>query len=271
MKYLIVKILIFACIGGISSTHAFGFLKRIFHSGKSSENIREGFWYQVKPGDNLWRLSRKFNVSEDQIKRANKITGNILPVKKIYIPRSVYTPGTKDLPPKPAKTNRSNPAPVHTKTRNNPTVKSVPVAKPPKSSTVKKEPLFQWPVAKPVLAKNGKYGQKKGEIVNTGILLEVLARQSVTASRTGKVVFSGFLDGYGNTVILDHKDDYFTVYAHLGECAKNLKYGSSVTQGQNVGHTGLSGNVKKPVLHFEIRHLNKALDPLLFLKSPQKK
>jgi murein DD-endopeptidase MepM/ murein hydrolase activator NlpD len=62
------------------------------------------------------------------------------------------------------------------------------------------------------------------------------------------------MQGYGQTLILDHLDNFFTVYAQM-ESVKNLQNGFTVSKGSPIGYTG-------PTLHFEIRKLNQAVNPL---------
>ena len=90
---------------------------------------------------------------------------------------------------------------------------------------------FFWPIEKPKLLTQGGFGELNGETRNAGILLECETTE-VKPSRKGKLVFQGNLDGYGKTVILDHLDDYFTIYAHLSKSSDTKK--DSGLQGQNL-------------------------------------
>ena len=85
----------------------------------------------------------------------------------------------------------------------------------------------------------------------------------VKASRHGVVKEAGWLGGYGLTVVLDHGDDYQTVYAHLSRI--DVRSGETVFQGQVIGTVGSTGLSTGPHLHFEIRQHGTPVDPLLFL------
>lgn len=76
----------------------------------------------------------------------------------------------------------------------------------------------------------------------------------VTAPLTGTVIEAndtGWNDGFGNYVIIDHGSGLSTVYVHLGDV--NLKTGQSIVQGQMIGTVGSTGWSTGPHLHFEIR------------------
>ncbi len=83
----------------------------------------------------------------------------------------------------------------------------------------------------------------------------------VTAADRGVVIRAGWSDiGYGNFVIIDHKIDYITLYAHLSEIL--VSEGQVVAQGQLIGRVGSTGNSTGPHLHFEIRDFGRRVDPL---------
>ncbi len=78
----------------------------------------------------------------------------------------------------------------------------------------------------------------------------------------GKVVYSSWLRGYGNFVIVQHDGGYYTVYANLKEVLTGE--GDEVSQSQSLGimdNSGLGEN-----FHFEIRKGKDQLDPLEWLK-----
>ncbi|WP_363261040.1 M23 family metallopeptidase [Rhodoferax sp.] len=76
----------------------------------------------------------------------------------------------------------------------------------------------------------------------------------------GVVDFAGVQNGYGNIIILQHRNGYKTVYAHLSRV--NVRKGESVSQGQNIGAVGATGWATGPHLHFEYRINGVYHDPL---------
>ena len=85
----------------------------------------------------------------------------------------------------------------------------------------------------------------------------------IVAARSGRVIFSGRLGGYGNVVILRHSGDYETVYAHNRK--NRVKKGQKVREGEKIAEVGSTGKSTGPHLHFEVRHENQAKNPKLYL------
>jgi murein DD-endopeptidase MepM/ murein hydrolase activator NlpD len=86
----------------------------------------------------------------------------------------------------------------------------------------------------------------------------------VTAADRGVVIKAGWNDqGYGIFVVIDHKIDYITLYAHLSDIY--VKVGDVVAQGQVIGTVGTTGNSTGPHLHFEIRDFGRRANPLDYL------
>ncbi|ABD68477.1 peptidase M23B [Rhodoferax ferrireducens T118] len=75
----------------------------------------------------------------------------------------------------------------------------------------------------------------------------------------GVVDFAGVQNGYGNVIILQHRNNYKTVYAHLSRI--NVRKGESVSQSQNIGAVGATGWATGPHLHFEYRINGVYTDP----------
>ncbi len=102
-----------------------------------------------------------------------------------------------------------------------------------------------------------------------GINIQAPAGTSVKASSSGKVVFSSYVKGYGNMIIIQHKNNYATVYANN---SKNLtKKGRWVKSGQKIARVGTSaGKSRTPYLHFQTRKKNRARNPLFYLPKSKR-
>jgi len=98
---------------------------------------------------------------------------------------------------------------------------------------------------------------------NNGILIEAPEGRAVKSIYDGTAVYAGWLKGYGNIVILDHGDGFYTLFAHL---LKGLKEkGETVAKGEVVGLCGSTGLESAPGLYFEIRERGVARDPSAWL------
>jgi murein DD-endopeptidase MepM/ murein hydrolase activator NlpD len=83
----------------------------------------------------------------------------------------------------------------------------------------------------------------------------------------GVVDFAGVQNGFGNVVMVKHRNNQTTVYAHLSRI--NVKKGQSVSQGQNIGAVGSTGWATGPHLHFEFRINGVHHDPLTIARQSE--
>jgi murein DD-endopeptidase MepM/ murein hydrolase activator NlpD len=83
------------------------------------------------------------------------------------------------------------------------------------------------------------------------------------AAAAGTVIYAGWMEGYGNLVVIDHGNGLSTAYAHASSLAVSV--GESVSQGQTVSYVGSTGHSTGPHLHFEVRVNGTAVDPLGYL------
>lgn len=114
---------------------------------------------------------------------------------------------------------------------------------------------FIWPVDGVVISA---YGRREG-VPHDGIDIAAPLGTPVWASQSGEVVFAGEQPGYGLLVILRHEAGLATVYAHN---ARNcVATGSRVEQGDVIALLGRSGDAGSPVVHFEVRVGQKAVNP----------
>jgi septal ring factor EnvC (AmiA/AmiB activator) len=97
-----------------------------------------------------------------------------------------------------------------------------------------------------------------------GVDIEAGEGRDVRAVYGGHVVFTGWFKGYGNLIILDHDDEYYTLYAHVAEIL--VKEGDDVKQAQRIGTVGDTGSLEGPRLYFEVRHQGKPQNPEQWLR-----
>ncbi|AMO55000.1 hypothetical protein GZ77_00120 [Endozoicomonas montiporae] len=123
---------------------------------------------------------------------------------------------------------------------------------------------LQWPVRGEVIYG---YQEKRPETGMSweGVLIAVDSGTRVNAVHDGTVIFSNWLRGFGQLIILDHGDEYLTLYAHNQWLLK--AEGETVLAGEPLALTGQSGGLEQPGLYFEIRHQGKPQNPSRWLQT----
>ena len=185
-----------------------------------------GIYHTVKPGDTVASLAKKYSAQESEIREHNDLMGELAAGAKILIPN-----GTIASAPAPAKPSAAR-APA--------AGASVSVSASSGSSNYIKP-------ASGVITQ-GLHG-------NNGVDIGAPEGTNVVASAAGTVIVArtGWNGGYGNYVVIQHKQSQ-TLYAHLSQIS--VSSGASVAQGQKVGEVGHTGQVSGATgnhLHFEVR------------------
>ena len=200
-----------------------------------------GLRYQVKPGDNLYRISKAYGVPVTELARENDIKDT----SRIEVGTTLVVPhATRDLPVQmitPDRSRADRPSDV------------------PSGTTA-----FAWPVTRGLLS--SRFGTR-GEGHHDGVDISCPEGTPVRAARSGRVLYADTLRGYGNLIILEHDGGWATVYAHNRE--NRAQVGQAVKQGDVIAAVGESGKTSGPNLHFEVRKDNVACNPLFFLPPVQ--
>lgn len=118
---------------------------------------------------------------------------------------------------------------------------------------------FAWPVASASLSSS--YGKRWGR-THKGIDL-VSSKRNILASDDGVVTFAGTKSGYGNCIIINHKNGYETLYGHLSKIS--VKKGDVVEKGSKIGVMGNTGRSTGTHLHFEIIKDGSSQNPMKYL------
>ena len=117
---------------------------------------------------------------------------------------------------------------------------------------------MSWPVSG---RRSNSFGRPRnqGKMVWHGINIETEAGRAVQAIHHGRVVYADWLRGSGLLMVIDHGDDYMSLYAHNETLLREV--GEWVNAGARIGTVGDSGGRETPGLYFEIRHRGKPVDP----------
>ena len=99
----------------------------------------------------------------------------------------------------------------------------------------------------------------KNWIYNKGVTVQADYGREVHSVSDGHVSFSGWILGYGRVLIVKHKNNIFSVYAHLARGLFNT--GDTVSKGSVIGLVGDTGSVEQSSLYFELRQDRNNIDP----------
>jgi lipoprotein NlpD len=227
-----------------------------------------GVYHTVQPGQTLYRIARTYKVEESRLASVN----NIKDPKQLKANQRIFIPGANQVRKVPATASSTGSKPTRSAYTSTATARKqakTTVKAPTRKTTTKKtsvntakpaKGIFVWPAKGKILNRFGKHGQK----VYKGIEIALAKGSTVSAAASGKVIYSGnAIPGYGNLVILEHSDSYFSIY---GFNHKNLvKMDDHVGQGEKIALSGLPPNGQSARLHFEIRKGKSAVNPILYL------
>jgi len=196
-------------------------------SGGTSAAVtqKEGVYHKVARGQTLWQIAQIYGVSIKDIIVSNNIpNGSSLEVDQL-----LFIPGAKEVKDVSQHTVDSN------------------------------KNAFIWPLhGKIVVYFDDPVG---ASTLSHGIDIQAQAGDTVQAVREGDVILADYMSGYGQTVMVDHKDGFISVYARNARLL--VKLGDHVYKGDPIAEVGQIGN--RVVEHFEIRHGSQAMNPLYYL------
>lgn len=118
----------------------------------------------------------------------------------------------------------------------------------------------------PALGKiTGRYGQARANASGKsttwrGLMIQARQGSDVLACANGQVVFSDWLRGFGNLIIIDHGDGYLSIYANNESLYKSV--GDRVSRGDTIASVGNTGGEERPGLYFELRRNGQPFNPL---------
>ncbi len=122
----------------------------------------------------------------------------------------------------------------------------------------KQKGQYPWPTQGSI---QQRYGSSiaGSELKRDGVLISAKSGQTVHAIANGRVIFSKWMAGYGQLIIIDHGNGYMTLYGRNQTLLKRV--GDSVKSGQVIATVGRTGGYKKTGLYFAIRHNARPLNP----------
>lgn len=181
--------------------------------------------YTVQKKDNLSKIARSFSIDVAKLKKANSLTNDQLKVGQVLE------------------------VPVQVKNAS--------------SSRVVLKKIFILPV--PQSRVTSRFGRrvdpfnKYNRVYHSGLDLAAKVGAPVLSAADGEVVFTGRNGGYGNSVTIQHKNGYKTVYAHCSQIL--VEVGETVKMGRVVALVGRTGTATGAHLHFEVFRNGKIMNP----------
>jgi hypothetical protein len=202
-----------------------------------------GVLHTLRAGENVYRLSRFYGVTEEAIVRANQLAD----ITALSVGQELWIPGaTKTAPSQTLGGSASGTQRGHSSNR--------------RSAGSADSLGLAWPVRGKL---SSRFGWRNGRR-HDGIDIPAKRGTPVYAAQAGRVIHSGGgLGDYGKVVIIKHAGSYSTVYAHNDRL--RVRKGQFIEKGDVLGTVGTSGNASGPHVHFEVRRDRKPLDPLLYL------
>ena len=262
---------------------------RGIYDNKEINNNTKSKNIKIVTGDSLDSLSKKYKVTKKELIKFNKIKYPYIlkPGKFIKIPAPKrYKIKKGDTLYKIAKCSSTNILEIRNKNthinekklmvgsvinlpyysrykcslKNKKITKKNIITKKP----IKSKEIFIWPVQGSIITY---FGKQQGGRKNDGINIISVKGNPVRAAMSGKVIYRGNeLLAWGNLIIIKHKNNWTTAYAHLDKLL--VKKGEVIKTGDIIASVGETGNVDKSQLHFQVRKNSKPLDPIKFLKKP---
>jgi murein DD-endopeptidase MepM/ murein hydrolase activator NlpD len=211
------------------------------------DHAQRGVYHTVKRHQTFWRICKTYGVDMEEVARVNGIKDKT----KIEVGQHIFIPGARKV------------------LKVDIYVEDVTAGARPTDIRYGKG-RFIWPVEGQMTAsfcakettENRRW--PSGQRRHDGIDISALTGTTVRAADSGKVVYSdNKMKGYGNLIIIEHQDHFFTIYAHNEE--NLVKEEVLVKQGDAIAKVGKTGSATGPHLHFEIRKGSEPLDPMQFL------
>ena len=222
-----------------------------------------GFYHTVEKGDTIYSIAKRYDVDPDELMESNNVNDprKLQIGQKLRISRFENADRRAQEKRNPHAVLKPTPAPTPKPQTNHNTEKRIEPTPPP---AIKNPPIkLIWPVKGTLLTGFGK--QSDGRDLD-GIEIGAPEGAKVIAAADGEVILADDrYAAYGNLVVIRHKQDFVTLYAHNRRIL--VRQGDRVTQGQPIAEVGSTGRTQTPKLHFELRKKKTPINPLEYLPS----
>ena len=208
---------------------------------------QDGVFVKYEKNTNIDKFADKYGSTKDAIYFANKLNEK----STINIGQELFLPGG----------NITSTVEVASKVQRRTGISKIGKAK-PKVATEH----FGWPVFGRISSSFGwrrsPFGKRR--VFHAGIDIRAPKGRNIVAAQSGRVVHSGWMGGYGYTIVLIHPSGVSTLYGHCS--ALLVSKGTQVNKGQLIAQVGSTGRSTGNHLHFEVRQGGSPVNPMRFLR-----
>ena len=202
-----------------------------------------GVYHTVQKGQTLFYIARTYDIDVNRLKRINGIYNPL----RLQVGTRLWIPEARQVLEIHSKKRGAKRGKWKNKVKLNEDTKAV-------------KGFFIWPVQGQLTSK---FGNRNGRH-HDGIDIGARKGAPIVSAADGKVMFSGWgPTGYGLMVIIKHKNNLTTVYAHNSHI--HVHKNQVVKQRQKIASVGSTGRSTGPHLHFEVRNDSHAYNPLQYL------
>ncbi|MGZ0051832.1 murein hydrolase activator EnvC family protein [Brevibacillus gelatini] len=139
------------------------------------------------------------------------------------------------------------------------------------SSTGYKGGKLGLPIADGLFRFSSGFGMRKDPFTgrsagHNGVDMAAHKGTPILAAADGVVIFAGYSNGFGNTVMIKHSAEITTLYGHIREGGIKVSVGQSVSRGQKIAEVGSTGRSTGNHLHFTVYKNDVAVNPMPYLK-----
>ena len=204
---------------------------------------QRGVYHTVQKGQTLFYIARTYDIDVNRLKRINGIYNPL----RLQVGTRLWIPEVRQVLEIHSKKRGAKRGKWKNKVKLNEDTKAV-------------KGFFIWPVQGQLTSK---FGNRNGRH-HDGIDIGARKGAPIVSAADGKVMFSGWgPTGYGLMVIIKHKNNLTTVYAHNSHI--HVHKNQVVKQRQKIASVGSTGRSTGPHLHFEVRNDSHAYNPLQYL------
>lgn len=205
---------------------------------------QDGIFVKIRPNQTVEKLAKEYGIYQEAIVSANEMGANVTLTQG----KEIFLPGAKVM--------------AFVETGKGKTAVASTAAK----EKVSAKRGLGWPVVGKI---SSPFGWRKdpirgGRDFHTGLDIRAPKGRPIVAASTGRVVYSGWMGGYGKTIVISHPGNMTTLYAH---CSKLLvKTGTNISRGERIALVGSTGRSTGNHVHFEVRRSGTPVNPLKALR-----